>query len=121
MPRNLSRVVLSPRLTNVQPITITRATGSWIKGQWTVGTPQIISSRGIEAGISEEEVLKVPEGDRIKGLKKFFVTVALRGATPTSTPDIITSASAELWQVQTVDNRAVNGFYSAICVRIKGA
>lgn len=122
MALNLSRVVVSPRLRNPKPITVTRTTGEWIKGNWTPSiTPTILNPIAIEAGVSEEEVLQLPEGDRIQGLKKFFTTIPLQGATTGTTPDQITSASGERFQVKTVDNRMVNGFYSAICVRIKGA
>lgn len=121
MPVNLSRVVLSPRLTNKTPIKITRITGSFIRGKWTPGAPVVINAKGIEAGVSDEEVLKLPEGDRIQGLKKFFVTVELKGSTTESTPDIIENSQGDKFQVKTVDNRKINGFYSAVCVRIKGA
>lgn len=121
MPLNLSRVITSPRLRNTSPLTVTRATGAFVKGVWTPGPDVTLKPIGIEAGVSEEEVLQLPEGDRIQGLKKFFTTIKLQGATTTTTPDRITGASGEIYQVKTVDNRLVNGFYSAICVRIKGA
>ena len=120
MPLNLSRVVTSPRLRNTLPLVINRATGEWIKGKWTAGNDVIIKSIGIEAGVSDEEVLQLPEGDRTQGLKKFFTPIKLVGATNLTTPDKITSASGDIWQVKLVDNRLTNGFYSAVCVRIKG-
>lgn len=121
MPLNLSRVIMSPRLRNTSPFAVKRATGSFVKGVWTPGPDVTINAIGIEAGVSEEEVLQLPEGDRIQGLKKFFMTIKLQGATTTTTPDRIPGASGDIYQVKTVDNRMVNGFYSAICVRIKGA
>lgn len=121
MPLNLSRVINSPRLRNSSQLKIMRTPGSWIKGAWTPSTVVTLYSIGIEAGVSEEEVLQLPEGDRIQGLKKFFVTIPLQGATTGTTPDKILAASGETFQVKIVDNRMVNGFYSAICVRIKGA
>lgn len=121
MPLNLSRVVTSPRLRNTSPIKVIRTPGAWVKGNWTPDEPIELFAVGIEAGVSEEEVLQLPEGDRIQGLKKFFATIPLVGATTSTTPDRIISASGETFQVKTVDNRFVNGFYSAICVRVKGA
>jgi len=127
MPVILTRVVVSPRLSNTLPLTVLRTSGSWTAGEWIQGTPTQLSTVGIEAGVSDEEVLQVPEGDRTKGLKKFFTPIQLKGATvgatPTEnqTPDQIISSTGEKWQVLTVDNRVVNGFTSAICVRLKGA
>ena len=121
MPLNLSRVVTSPRLRNTSPISVIRTAGLWVKGVWTPGTPVTLKAVGIEAGVSDEEVIQLPEGDRIQGLKKFFTTIPLVGSTTGSTPDRIIGFSGETYQVKIVDNRKVNGFYSAICVRIKGA
>lgn len=124
MAVRLRRVVVSPRLRNPLPLTVIRVGGSFVKGRWTPAEPVNISTKGIEAGVSDEEVLQVPEGDRIKGLKKFFVPITLVGASvgaSDKTPDKIIDSNGETWKVQLVDNRVVNGFTSAVCVRIKGA
>lgn len=120
MPINMRRVVTSPRLRNTLPLTIYRKPGHFEKGRWIEDDEIEITSIGIEAGVSEQEVDQIAEGDRVKGLKKFFTPIALQGAGTNRTPDRIESASGDLWQVKMVSNRAINGFYSAICVRIRG-
>ena len=119
MARNLSRVITSPRLMNPLPLTVLRPSGSWIKGEWTPGVDEEISTVGIEAGVSDEEVLQLPEGDRVKALKKFLTPILLKGSDTSKTPDRVISSDGATWQVKFVDNRMVNGFSSAVCVRIK--
>ena len=85
MALDMSSIVSDPDFQS--PYVIVRNTGVWVRGAFPKNTTRINAS-GVVAGVSEEEALQVPEGDRVKGLKKFYATVPLYGPRKDGTPDL---------------------------------
>ena len=67
---NLSRTVTSSPF--AAPYTVLRRRGEWIKGWWVLGEPEILQYYGAVQPATEREIDQLPEGDRQRGIMKFF-------------------------------------------------
>ena len=117
---NLSSVIVSPMLS--QPVVINRQSGTWVKGRFTAGEKQVLTTTGIITKAKARDLAAAPEGDRQGGGIRVLTTIPLyitgqNGGTNFS--DTLTW-EGDTYKVVSVDPDQKYGFYRAICIRIPG-
>lgn len=117
---NLSSVVHSPMLS--QQIVIFRQRGTWIKGRFTPGERETITTTGIVTKARARDLVVIPEGDRQGGGIRVLTTIPVYVTGQNGGENLADTISWEgdTYKVVSVDPDQKYGFYRAICVRISG-
>ena len=120
---SLDEAVLDPDIGSCfQVVRQDTGTGTYIAGAFQPGPTQTLNFFGIVAIATPQALEQVPEGDRVAGSiqvicnQQLYETLESREATS----DVI-QWGGDTWRVQNVARWGSFGFWSAICVRKKGA
>jgi hypothetical protein len=100
---------------------ILRSTGQYAAGGWTAQPPISIQAFGVIAIAEPDDLLQIPEADRVQGSLQVMTATPIYQtlASKSGTSDQIEWRGGT-YRVQSVAPWKVNGFYSAIAVRMKG-
>lgn len=117
---NLSSVVHSPMLS--QSVVINRQSGTWVKGRFTIGEKQIITTMGVVTKAKARDLSVVPEGDRQGGAIRVLTTIPMyvTGQNGGSNFSDTITWEGDTYKVVSVDPDQKYGFYRALCIRIPG-
>jgi hypothetical protein len=55
-----------------QTFTVYRRTGKWVEGAFELDQEQAVSMTGVVQPASAQDMEQLPEGDRLKGMMKFY-------------------------------------------------
>lgn len=125
MPIQMSDVVNDAYLARPGGYVITRNTGAWIAGVWTV-SPTTLSGYGVVRPAKAEELEMVPAGDRVKGLMCFYSSSPLyqTGTTAPADPNAHTSDTIawnnQQWRIVAVGVYVDFGYWKAVARRMSG-
>ena len=117
---NVSDIVADPDFAT--PLTVTRSKGVFALGGWS-NTVTTLTLTGAANTASGDDLRQVPEGDRVAGAMTFYVTAPVyvtRSGSAAGLSDQITYGGTTFRLVK-VSNRAANGFWKAIGVRMAGS
>jgi hypothetical protein len=125
---NVSRIINSPRIAQPSAFTVTRSTGTWVNGRFTL-TTSTLNYSGTILPASSKDVIQTPEGDRIKGeiaiytdsncpLYETFLNQKTGNSGNVS--DEVTW-QGENYKIIQVKPYVDYGYYKAIAVRKRGA
>lgn len=124
MPFNISRVVNSPIF--AQNFTIVRSSGVFVKGNW-VNSPVTIPAYGSIQPATNEELVYVPEADRVKGVNVIHTEAVMYETHTGDAPDLTAGISDivnwhnQQWKISYIYPWSDYGFTKAIAVRMSGA
>lgn len=116
---NLGVVLSNPDL--AEQFSLLRSTGEFVAGGWQEKSQQIQVS-GISSNATPEDLVMIPEGDRVTGARVFYTKTriyATRREPEEGTSDIFLYEGQE-YRVMAVFPYAVRGFWKAIAVRMSG-
>lgn len=110
-----------------QAFTILRSQGTWARGGWQESARQQIPAVGIITPASAEDLLQVPEGDRVAGSMLVSTATRLyRSHSNGINDDNSGTSDLVVWHGDTYRVSGVwpwvdQGFWKAVFVRVKGA
>lgn len=73
---NVGRVVTSSKLRQPKPFTVNRKSGDWVAGRF-VQAETAIPMEGVVTAAGTEDIMQVPEGDRVSQIVVFHSTLPL--------------------------------------------
>lgn len=119
---NIQELITDPDF--CQSFTITRLTGSVVKGDF-ITTPETFETTGIIRPSSTSDLQTLPEGDRVSGMITTYTNVQLQG-TRNLSPDKSQLADEVTWkggQYKVVhgDDYSDYGYFKSMAVRKLGA
>lgn len=118
---NVSEVVLDPAFS--QTISITRTTGSFVKGRF-VGTTSSFNVVGTLTVNNPKDIVQTPEADRITGSINFFSVTQLYTTRDTLTTDGISDIitwKGEKYKILSSIPWGDFGYYQSTAIRMAGA
>lgn len=99
-----------------QSYTVHRKSGTWVDGRW-IPSEVSLPYFGTIVVASQEDLLQIPEGDRVTGTMMFFSVKPLNRTGKTGTSDEITWRGVR-YRLSAVVPWADFGFYQAFGVRM---
>lgn len=118
---NVGRIVNSRNFAQPKGFTVYRQSGEWVAGRWVPADEAIIPMSGTITAANPNDLVQVPEGDRIVGMMCFYsqqpiyTTRAEDDAGGTS-DEIVWNG--ERYRISTVVPWGDFGYYKAIGVRM---
>lgn len=119
---NVARLLSRPAFS--QSFTITRLTGSVLKGDF-ITTPETFETTGIIRPANTKDIQMVPEGDRVTGMVTVYTSTQLyvtrrTGSNSPGLSDEITWQGEQYKIIQTA-NYSDYGYFKSMAVRKLGA
>lgn len=120
---NVSRVINSRNFAQPGGFTVYRQTGGWAAGRWVAEPEAPIQMQGTVTVANSQDLVQVPEGDRVTGLMCFysqqpiFTTRAADDPNKGGTSDEIVW-KGERYRVSSVVPWGDFGYYKAFGVRM---
>lgn len=121
---NVGRIVMSRNFAQPGGFVVYRQSGAWVAGRW-VTSEASINLQGTVTVATSDDLIQVPEGDRVKGVMCFYSkepmygTHAQDGATPSGTSDEIVWKD-DRYRVFSAFPWGDYGYYKALAVRMVG-
>lgn len=120
---NVGRIINSRNF--AQTYTVYRQTGQWVSGRWVEDEETPIKIHGTVTALNPNDLVQVPEGDRVVGMMNFYAqqqlyTTRAEGADPGDpggTSDQI-DWHGERYRISSVVPWGDFGFYKAVGVRM---
>lgn len=107
-----------------QRFTVYRQHGAWSGGRWSIVNEEIIIMHGIVIHVDTNELMQVPEGDRIRGVMEFISHTEIFVTSAASVAGAITSDqilwSDDRWRIYKVHSHEDYGFFEALGIRMAG-
>jgi len=119
---NVGHIVNSRNFAQPNGFMVYRQTGEWVRGRW-VSSETAIQMQGTITAANPNDLVQVPEGDRVAGLMCFYsqqviyTTRAADGTDPGGTSDEIVW-NGERYRVSSVVPWADFGYWKAFGVRM---
>ncbi len=123
---NVGRVVLSRNFAQSQGYEVYRTTGDWVKGRWISNPEVTIKFAGTITVAEKNDLVQVPEGDRVTGLMCFYATRPIYVTRIEEGNELGGISDEIVWQGNRYRIAAVVpwqdfGYYKAFGVRMVGA
>jgi hypothetical protein len=120
MPFSMAEIVNDPDF--AQSFTITRSSGSFVKGNWD-NIPTTVQGYGVIQPATPKELSQIPDGDRVTGAVSFHSSQALYEThlIPSAGTSDTIAWNSQNYRLVKVFPWQDFGYYKAIGVRMSGA
>lgn len=122
---NVGRIVLSRNFAQSKGFVVVRTVGKWLSGRWVADPETTINMQGTITVAGENDLVQVPEGDRVTGMMCFFSTkpIYVTRAEDEEGLEIDGISDEIIWQGDRYRVSSVNpwqdfGYYKAFGVRM---
>lgn len=101
----------------LEPLSVTRTTGSYVSGRWVDNAPTTINFFGVVQNASPQDLLVLDEGLRSEETIKIHTTTKLIAVVEGTTKGDIVAYDGFSWTVYNLADRKIGNYYKAILVK----